>query len=271
MSPDILLFPGQGSQYVGMGADLFENYPESQSLYESASKILGVDIADISFNGPDDLLRQTQHTQPAIFIHSICTFNVLKEKGMTFKGVAGHSLGEFSSLVAAEVLTFEDALLLVKVRSSEMAKAGKIMPGTMAAIIGASDDQLNLICKQKGIVVVANLNAPGQVVISGDIDAVKEAIETAKSIGVRRALPLNVSGAFHSPLMKPARDELSKIINKLNFKSPIVPIYQNVTSLPVNDPDSIKSNILNQLESPVRWVDTIQNMIKNGHSSFIEL
>ncbi|NQU67443.1 MAG: ACP S-malonyltransferase [Candidatus Marinimicrobia bacterium] len=271
MPSNILLFPGQGSQFVGMGLDIYTKLPSAKSYYKIANEILGVDIAEISFNGPEDLLRQTQNTQPAIFTHSICVFTYLKEIGISYDATAGHSLGEFTALVASGVLTFEDALSLVKVRSQEMAKAGKIMPGTMAAIIGADNDQIEKICQQDGVVVVANINAPGQIVISGEIPAISAAIETAKLLGVRRALPLNVSGAFHSPLMKPARIALSNTIESLSFNAPTVPIYQNATAQPVTDPEIIKSNLLLQLESPVRWVETIQNMKIDGHSSFIEI
>ncbi len=267
----VLLFPGQGSQFVGMGKDLFGKLDLAKQYYSIANEILETDIAGISFEGPAEELKKTQNTQPAIFIHSVIVFQYLKEKGLQFSGVAGHSLGEFSALVAADVLSFEDALKLVKVRSSEMAKAGSVRPGTMAAIIGASDEQLDKICLQDGIVVKANVNAPGQVVISGETDAVAKAIETAKEIGVRRALPLNVSGAFHSPLMTPARKPLSEIIESLHFSDAKVPVYQNATAEAVTDKDDIRKNILSQLESPVLWVNIILNMKRDGFSSFLEL
>jgi len=271
MSDNILLFPGQGSQYVGMGLDIYSKYSFAKSYYEIAINLLESDISNISFNGPEELLRQTQNTQPATFIHSICILKYLKEKGLTFNGTAGHSLGEFSALVAAEVLSFEDTLLLVKVRSREMAKAGEKQPGTMAAIIGATDEQMSRICDQKGIVVIANMNAPGQIVISGQLSSVSAAVETAKSIGVRRAVPLNVSAAFHSPLMKPAGSVLGEVIRRIHFRPPIVPVYQNVTAEPITDPEYLKINLLRQLESPVRWIETIHRMKDDGFKSFIEI
>ena len=199
------LFPGQGSQYVGMGEDFYNNSNYAQDIYKTASDILGFNLQEFSFNGPEETLKETQYTQPAIFVHSIIVDKFLKEKDIRANAVAGHSLGEFSALVSADVLSFESALEIVKVRSSEMAQAGNNAPGTMAAILGADDDQLKIICNQNGVVVPANINAPGQVVISGEIKAIKNAIITAKEIGIRRALALNVSGAFHSPLMTPAR------------------------------------------------------------------
>ena len=269
--PDILLFPGQGSQFVGMGKDLFDNSNLAKECYLRASDILGFDIADISFNGPEKSLKLTQYTQPAIFVHSIVIYKILESRGLTFSGVAGHSLGEFTAFVAAGVLTFEDAVKLVKVRSSEMANAGEKQPGSMAAIIGANDEQMKEICDQEGIVVEANMNAPGQIVISGEVDSVSAAVETAKKLGIRRAIPLNVSGAFHSPLMKPAREQLSDAMNQLNFNSPSVPVYQNVSAKPETDIEIIKENILLQLESPVRWVEIIEKMKMDGHKSFFEL
>ena len=207
------LFPGQGSQYVGMGKDIFNQSPTVQKTYNSASNILGFNLQDISFGGPEIRLMETQFTQPAIFVHSVVVNTILKEKYIQPHAVAGHSLGEFSALVSAGVLAFDDALKIVKIRSTEMANSGKATPGTMAAILGARDDQLEIICNQEGIVVPANINAPGQIVISGDINAINAAIKTAKDIGVRRALRLNVSGAFLSPLMAPVREPLLEIIN----------------------------------------------------------
>jgi [acyl-carrier-protein] S-malonyltransferase len=267
----IFLFPGQGSQFVGMGSDLFNAHSSVKSLYNNASDILGFDIAKISFEGPDSDLKQTQFTQPAIFVHSVAVDMLLKEKGYSPYATAGHSLGEFSALVSANVLQFEDALQIVKVRSQEMAKAGDVQPGSMAAIIGASNEQINEICNQNGIVVPANLNAPGQVVLSGEVDAVKSAIEAAKSIGIRRAIPLNVSGAFHSPLMTPAREPLSKIINNIKFNTSTIPVYQNVSAKAVTDTTVIKENMLKQLESPVLWETTISNMILDDFANFVEV
>lgn len=269
--PNAFLFPGQGSQYVGMGKDYYDQLDSVKERYHTASEILEFNLEDISFSGPEDTLRQTQFTQPAIFVHSIIVNDLLKEKEINTDAVAGHSLGEFSALVSAEVLTFEDALQIVKVRSTEMANAGKKAPGAMAAIIGADKKQLEIICHQEGIVVLANMNAPGQAVISGDKNAVEAAINTAKKIGIRGALPLRVSGAFHSPLMRSAREPLLKVINSVNFMAAKTPVYQNVQAKPVTDKSILRENILKQLESPVLWSDTISNMKKEGISNFFEV
>jgi [acyl-carrier-protein] S-malonyltransferase len=254
-----------------MGNDLFSNNSIAQSMYESADEILGFSISDISFNGPNETLKQTQFTQPAIFVHSVIVSKLLQDKHVYPSAVAGHSLGEFSALVSAKVLTFEDALHIVKIRSEEMANAGKVSAGSMAAILGADEEQISKICTQDGIVVPANINAPGQVVISGEVDTVKSAIETAKSLGIRRALPLNVSGAFHSPLMKPAREPLSNALNSVNFKDAEVPVYQNVTSKPTQDAGIIKENILKQLEMPVLWSSIILQMKLDGFLNYFEI
>ena len=265
------LFPGQGSQYVGMGEDFYNNSSYAQEIYKIASDILGFNLQEISFNGPEETLKETQYTQPAIFVHSIIVDKFLKEKDIRANAVAGHSLGEFSALVSADVLSFESALEIVKVRSSEMAQAGKNVPGTMAAILGADDDQLKIICKQNGVVVPANINAPGQVVISGEIKAIKNAIITAKEIGIRRALALNVSGAFHSPLMTPARQPLLDVIDSIEFNNAKIPVYQNVSASPVTNATAIRDNILNQLENPVLWCDTILNLKQMGITDFYEV
>lgn len=267
----VFLFPGQGSQYVGMGQDLFEKFDLAQDIYQSANDILGFDISKISFQGPEEDLKQTQFTQPAIFIHSIIIDRIIQKQGISPAATAGHSLGEFSALVSAGVLTFEDALTIVKIRSQEMANAGNIQPGTMAAIIGATSDQIAEICQQDGIVVPANINAPGQVVISGEIGAVAAAISTAKELGIRRAIPLNVSGAFHSPLMRAARIPLERIMSEVEFRKSEIPVYQNVTALPETDPEKIRENLLKQLESPVRWAESINAMAANELTSFLEL
>jgi len=267
----IFLFPGQGSQYVGMGKELFAETEVAKQLYKIASDILGFDLAAISFNGPEDKLKQTQFTQPAIFVHSVVVFELLKENNLIPKAVAGHSLGEFSALVSADVLTFEDGLKIVKVRSSEMAKAGEVQPGGMAAILGADEEQIKEICNQDGIVVPANINAPGQVVISGEVEAVNSAVVTAKSIGIRKAIPLNVSGAFHSPLMIPARKPLSTILDSVEFKNTDIPVYQNAIAKPETNANSIKENVLKQLENPVLWSDIILNMLASGFGEFIEV
>ena len=265
------LFPGQGSQYVGMGEDFYNNSNYAQDIYKTASDILGYNLQEFSFNGPEETLKETQYTQPAIFVHSIIVDKFLKEKDIRANAVAGHSLGEFSALVSADVLSFESALEIVKVRSSEMDQAGKNTPGTMAAILGADDDQLKIICNQNGVVVPANINAPGQVVISGEIKAIKNAIITAKEIGIRRALALNVSGAFHSPLMTPARQPLLDVIDSIEFNNAKIPVYQNVSASPVTNATAIRDNILNQLENPVLWYDTILNLKQMGITDFYEV
>ena len=265
------LFPGQGSQYVGMGEDFYNNSSYAQEIYKIASDILGFNLQEISFNGPEETLKETQYTQPAIFVHSIIVDKFLKEKDIRANAVAGHSLGEFSALVSADVLSFESALEIVKVRSSEMAQAGKNVPGTMAAILGADDDQLKIICNQNGVVVPANINAPGQVVISGELKAIENAIITAKEIGIRRALSLNVSGAFHSPLMTPARQPLLDVIDSIEFNNAKIPVYQNVSASPVTNAAAIRDNILNQLENPVLWCDTILNLKQMGITDFYEV
>ena len=267
----VFLFPGQGSQFVGMAKDLFDEFQFAKERFEQAEDILGYNLAEIAFEGPDDILKQTQFTQPSIFVHSVIINDFLSSKGIFPSAVAGHSLGEFSALVSAQALSFRDALSIVKVRANEMAKAGDLQPGSMAAILGADQDQLDAICNQNGIVLPANLNAPGQVVISGEVDAVANAITTAKKIGIRRALPLNVSGAFHSPLMTPARVPLLEALDSVNFSDAKVPIYQNVSAEPVSQADELKSNILKQLESPVRWAEIISNMNRDGFTSFLEV
>jgi len=267
----VFLFPGQGSQFVGMAKDLFNEFQLAKNIFEEAEDILGYNLAEIAFEGPDEILKQTQFTQPSIFVHSVIINNILFDKGIVPQAVAGHSLGEFSALVSAEVLSFGDALSIVKVRADEMAKAGELQPGGMAAILGAEQEQLEAICDQNGIVLPANLNAPGQVVISGEINAIKNAIITAKEMGIRRALPLNVSGAFHSPLMTPARVPLLEALEAVNFRDAKVPVYQNVNAKPVTYADELKSNILKQLESPVRWSEIISNMNRDGFTSYLEI
>mgnify|MGYP006155729859 CR=1 FL=1 len=267
----VFLFPGQGSQFVGMAKDLFDEFQFAKDRFRQAENILGYNLAEIAFEGPDDILKQTQFTQPSIFVHSIIINDFLSSKGIFPSAVAGHSLGEFSALVSAQALSFDDALSIVKVRANEMAKAGNLHPGSMAAILGADENQLETICNQSGIVVPANLNAPGQVVISGEIDSVTNAISTAKEIGIRRALPLNVSGAFHSPLMTSARVPLLEALDSVNFNDAKIPVYQNVNAEPVTKADELKSNILKQLESPVRWSEIISNMSRDGFTSFLEV
>jgi len=253
-----------------MGKDLADESP-ARDIYRRAQEILGFNIAEISYFGPEEALKQTQNTQPAIFVHSVILDTLLKTRGETPVAAAGHSLGEFSALVSAGVLSFEDALRIVKVRSEEMARAGTVAPGSMAAVLGASDSQLEEICDQEGIVVPANLNAPGQVVISGAVDAVQNAIEKAKKLGIRRALPLKVSGAFHSPLMLPARKALKEVLDTVVFHEPEVPVYQNVTARPARNKAEIRKNLIDQLENPVRWMEIIKAMKSDGFTDFLEV
>ncbi len=265
------VFPGQGAQFVGMGKDLYENSNIAKELFEKANEILSFRITDLMFNGTNEDLKQTKVTQPAIFLHSVILSKTL---GNNFKPdmVAGHSLGEFSALVANQTLTFEDALILVSKRAKAMQKACEITPSTMAAIIGMDDNIVAEFCnKIDGIVVPANYNSPGQVVISGDIAGIDKAIEILKNAGAKRAIKLNVGGAFHSPLMKPAKVELSTAINNTNFNKPICPIYQNVNAEAVSNPDEIKENLIAQLTSPVRWTEIMKNMIKDGADNFTEV
>lgn len=265
------VFPGQGAQFVGMGKDLYDRIPEAKALFEKANEILGFSITEIMFNGTDEQLKQTKVTQPAIFIHSVI---MAKALGADFKPdmTAGHSLGEFSALVAAGALSFEDGLRLVSKRAMAMQAACEKEPSTMAAILGLDDDVVEKICAQtEGIVVAANYNCPGQLVISGSIEAVNKACETLKEAGAKRALLLNVGGAFHSPLMEPARVELAAAINAAEFKTPICPVYQNVDAKPYTAPEDIKRNLILQLTSPVRWTQTAINMIADGATSFTEL
>ncbi|MBO0342631.1 ACP S-malonyltransferase [Flagellimonas profundi] len=265
------IFPGQGAQFVGMGLDLYENHSEAQELFEKANEILGFSITDIMFEGTADDLKQTKVTQPAIFLHSVILSKVL---GDTFKPdmVAGHSLGEFSALVANGTLNFEDGLKLVSQRALAMQKACEIQPSTMAAVLGLEDEVVEKICNEvEGIVVPANYNCPGQLVISGEVDAVNVACEKMKEAGARRALLLPVGGAFHSPLMEPAREELAAAIGSTEFKTPSCPIYQNVTTTAVSDAEEIKKNLILQLTAPVKWTQSVQQMVKDGATSFVEV
>lgn len=265
------IFPGQGAQFSGMGLDLYENSPLAQELFEKANNILGFNITDIMFEGSAEDLKQTKVTQPAIFLHSVI---LAKTLGENFKPdmVAGHSLGEFSALVTNETLNFEDGLKLVSKRALAMQKACEIQPSTMAAVLGLDDAIVEKICAEtEGIVVAANYNCPGQLVISGDIDAVDRACETLKEEGARRALVLPVGGAFHSPLMKPAREELAAAIENTTFGKPNCPIYQNVTANAVTDETNIKANLILQLTSPVRWTQSVQQMITDGATHFTEV
>ena len=264
------VFPGQGSQYPGMAKDLYEAGAKGRELLEKANDILGFRITDIMFEGTAEDLKATKVTQPAIFLHSV----VLAKCYDGFKPdmVAGHSLGEFSALAAAGAINFEDALRLVYIRATEMQKCCEKVPGGMAAIIGLPDDEVVRICEEcEGTVIPANFNCPGQVVISGEKEAVAQACEKAKEAGAKRALPLQGGGAFHSPLMEPARLELGKAIEETEIVVPVCPIYQNVTAAPTTDPVLIKKNLLAQLTSPVRWTASVENMIADGASYFMEI
>lgn len=265
------VFPGQGSQFSGMGKDLYENVPTAKELFEKANEILGFRITDIMFSGTDEELKQTFVTQPAVFLHSVIMAKALGEE---FKPdmVAGHSLGEFSALVAAGALSFEDGLRLVAKRAAAMQKACEAQPSTMAAVLGLEDKVVEDICaKIDGVVVAANYNCPGQLVISGSIEAVDAACEQLKAAGARRALRLPVGGAFHSPLMEPAKVELQAAIEAAPFKAPVCPVYQNVDANPYTDPEQIKANLIAQLTAPVRWTYIVQNMLADGADSFVEL
>ncbi|MDY2585781.1 ACP S-malonyltransferase [Winogradskyella aquimaris] len=265
------VFPGQGAQFSGMGLDLYENSPLAQELFEKANDILGFSITDIMFEGSDEDLKQTKVTQPAIFLHSVI---LAKTLGDSFKPdmVAGHSLGEFSALVASGALTFEDGLKLVSQRAQAMQKACELQPSTMAAVLGLDDDVVEKICAMtEGVVVAANYNCPGQLVISGEVEAVNKACEALKEEGARRALVLPVGGAFHSPLMEPAREELAAAIENTMFSKPNCPIYQNVTAYAVTNENDIKANLISQLTAPVRWTQSVQQMIADGATHFTEV
>jgi len=265
------VFPGQGAQFVGMGKDLYETSPLAKELFEKANEILGFRITDLIFAGTDEDLRQTKVTQPAIFLHSVILAAILGEK---FKPdmVAGHSLGEFSALVANKSLSFEDGLVLVSKRAMAMQKACEKEPSTMAAILGLDDAKVEEICNSiDEVVVPANYNSPGQLVISGSIKGIEIACEKMKAAGARRALPLKVGGAFHSPLMEPARIELAEAIHATRFHTPICPIYQNATAACVTDPNQIKENLVAQLTSPVLWTQLTRNMLADGATLFTEV
>lgn len=268
------IFPGQASQKVGMGLDLYENTDLGKNYYDLANDILGEDIKDISFNGPDEKLKITKFTQPAIFIVSTIISHLLLEKGHNPDGVAGHSLGEYSALAAAGGIDFETGLELVKVRSNSMDNAGKLIPGTMAAVIGMDRDKVKELTHKlssEQIVVAANYNTENQIVISGNIETVQDFIDIAKENGARMAIPLNVSGAFHSPLMKPAREELADKLDSIEITDINIPIYPNVNAKPIRKGSDIKKSLINQLENPVLWFDSINNMVNDGFSKFTEI
>ena len=266
------VFPGQGAQFVGMGKDLYENNPVAKEMFDKANEILGFNITDLMFNGTDEDLRQTKVTQPALFLHSVI---LAKTMGDDFNPdmVAGHSLGEFSALVAAGALSFEDGLRLVSARAQAMQKACEKTPSTMAAVLALPDARVEELCASvtEGVVVPANYNCPGQIVISGSIEGVDAACAKMLEAGAKRALKLKVGGAFHSPLMEPARAELADAIAHTDFHAPKCPVYQNVNAEPQTDPETIKKNLIAQLTAPVRWTQTIQNMIAAGADTFVEV
>lgn len=265
------VFPGQGAQFSGMGKDLYEKYDIARKMFDEANQILGFDITSLMFEGSDEDLKQTRVTQPAIFLHSVILATVL---GESFRPemVAGHSLGEFSALVANRTLSFDDGLTLVSKRAMAMQKACEAKPSTMAAILGVDDNVVEDVCSSiKEIVVPANYNSPGQIVISGSIEGIDAAIEILKEKGAKRALKLAVGGAFHSPLMEPARQELEQAIESTRFSKPVCPVFQNVDAEPSSDPERIKVNLARQLTSPVRWTQTVRNMIAAGATSFTEV
>lgn len=263
------VFPGQGAQYSGMGKDLYENNDEAKALFERANDILGFSITDVMFAGTAEELKQTKVTQPAVFLHSVILAKVL---GVKPDAVAGHSLGEFSALVVAEALSFDDGLRLVAKRAQAMQKCCEECAGAMAAILNMEDDVVERVCAQtEGVVVAANYNCPGQLVISGESGAVDKACESLKAEGARRALRLPVGGAFHSPLMESAREELEKAIAEIEFHNPVCPVYQNVDAEPQQDAEVIKQNLIAQLTSPVRWTQIVRNMLADGVGEFTEL
>lgn len=265
------IFPGQGAQFTGMGKDLYENSPLAKEMFERANEILGFRITDIMFEGTAEQLKETKVTQPAVFLHSVILAKTLGEEFQP-QMVAGHSLGEFSALVANGTLSFEDGLRLVSKRALAMQKACEIKPSTMAAVLGLEDKIVEDVCASiDGIVVAANYNCPGQLVISGETSAVEKACESMKEAGAKRALLLPVGGAFHSPMMEPAREELAAAIEATHFSTPICPVYQNVTATAVSDANEIKKNLITQLTAPVKWTQTVQQMIADGASSFTEV
>ncbi|MEY4382379.1 MAG: hypothetical protein RJA92_1759 [Bacteroidota bacterium] len=274
MSKHAFVFPGQGSQFIGMGKSLYESNAVAKDLFDSANSILGFDISEVMFNGTDEALKQTNVTQPAVFLHSVIAYKTLEHGAPDM--VAGHSLGEFSALVANGVLQFEDALKLVSIRAAAMQKACELVPSTMAAVLALADDTVATICAEvmaetNEVVVAANYNCPGQLVISGSVKGIEIACERMKAAGAKRALVLPVGGAFHSPLMAPAREELAAAIEATNFANPICPVYQNVVAAAVTDPAAIKQNLINQLTGAVKWTQTVEQMVADGATHFTEV
>lgn len=266
-----LVFPGQGAQFEGMGKEIYDQYPEARDMFEKANDLLGFRLSDVMFNESSEDLKQTRVTQPALFVHSMAVY-LVKGGNLSFHAVAGHSLGEFSALVAAKALSFEDGLRLVFARAMAMQKACDITPGTLAAVLGLDDAIVEKTCQEiDDIVVAANYNCPGQLVISGTESGIDKAIQKLSEAGAKRALKLEVGGAFHSPLMEPARLELEKAILSTQFEMPVCPIYQNVTAQPETNPETIQKNLINQLTGAVRWTQTIQNMESHGITSFVEV
>jgi [acyl-carrier-protein] S-malonyltransferase len=266
-----LIFPGQGSQFSGMGSDIYNSNSQAKELFEQANQILGFKITDIMFSGSEEELKQTKVTQPAIFLDSVIRAIVAGDE-LKADMVAGHSLGEFSALVANKCLSFEDGLRLVAKRAMAMQKACDLEPSTMAAVLMLDDEVVEKICKEiTGVVVPANYNCPGQLVISGGVDAINAACEAMKAAGAKRALVLNVAGAFHSPFMAPAQQELEEAIHQTNFNAPKIPVYQNINAQPSVDPETIKQNLINQLTGPVRWTQTVRNMVGDGATEFVEV
>lgn len=266
------VFPGQGSQFVGMGKDIYNEFPQCKDIFDKANEILGYDLKSICFEGPEELLKQTENTQPALFVHSIAIYEVIKNTEVN--GVAGHSLGEYSALTAAGVFKFEDALKIVRLRGELMQESGNRNPGTMAAIVGLSFEKIIEICeelKEIGIVQPANFNSPGQVVISGDVNAVRKAIELAKQNGAKLAKELVVSGAFHSPLMNYAYENIADVLRKVEMFEPKIPVYSNVTGEKFQDITQIRNLLIEQIISPVKWQQIIENMIKDGIETFVEV
>ncbi len=269
-----LVFPGQGSQYVGMGKDLYNDFSVCKNIFDLANQLLGIDLKKICFEGPEELLKQTENTQPALFVHSLAIFEVIKEYYKNIECAAGHSLGEYSALTAAGVFNFEDGLKIVRLRGKLMQESGNQNPGTMAAIVGLSTEKIIEICnslKDTGVVQPANFNSPGQIVISGDLNAVRKAIELAKQNGAKLAKELVVSGAFHSPLMNHAYENIARELEKMNMSEPKFPVYSNVTGDKFQSIEQIRTLLIEQIVSPVRWQQIIEKMIENGITTFIEI